>query len=99
MAEGPLQIFEKTDPQLLKLADSYRELALGDGALPQKYKFLIAMALDADHGLIDGVKALARGAMQAGATKEEVIEALRVAYWLGGAGTLYTTAPALRELF
>ncbi len=57
------------------------------------------MALDADHGATDGVKALARGAIQAGATKEEVIEALRVAYWLGGAGTLYTTAPALKELF
>lgn len=99
MAEGPLQIFEKTDPQLLKLIESTSELALGDGALPRKFKLLIAMALDAAHGATQGVKALAQGAMQAGATKEEVSEALRVAYHINGAGSVYTAAPAFRELF
>ena len=99
MAERPLQIFEETDPQLFKLIDSTGELALGDGALPRKYKFLIAMALDAAHGATEGVRALAQGAMQAGATKEEVSEALRVVYHINGVGSAYTAAPALRELF
>ncbi len=99
MAEHPLQIFEKTDPQLFKLIESSGELALGDGALPRKYKFLIAMALDAAHGATGGVTALARQAMRAGATKEEVSEALRVVYYINGVGSVHTAAPAFRELF
>lgn len=99
MAQRPLQILETLDPQLLKLHESSSKLALGDGALPRKYKFLILMALDAAHGATHGVRTLAQGAMQVGATKEEVIEALRVAYHAGGAGSLHTAAQALRELF
>jgi len=99
MPERPLQIFEKTDPELSKLMESTGELAFSDGALPRKYKFLIAMALDAAHGATDGVRALAQGAMQAGATKEEVSEALRVVCHINGVGSAYTAAPALRELF
>ena len=99
MAEHPLQIFEKTDPQLFKLIESSSELALGDGALPRKYKLLIAMALDAALGATGGVRSLAQRAMQAGATKEEVSEALRVVYHISGVGSIYTAAPALRELF
>jgi len=99
MPEDPLQVFDKLDPQLLKLVRSSGELALTDGALPRKFKFLIAMALDAAHGATDGVKALAQAAMQAGATKEEVTEALRVAYFISGVGSVYTAAPAFGELF
>ncbi len=99
MAEGPLQIFEKTDPQLLELIKSSGELALGDGALPRKYKFLIAMALDAAAGATGGVKVLAQRAMKAGATKEEVSEALRVVYYINGVGSVHTAAPAFKELF
>ncbi len=99
MAERPLQIFEKTDPQLSKLIESSRELALGDGALPTKYKFLIAMALDAAAGSTGGVRALAQRAMQVGATKEEVSEALRVVYYINGVGSVHTAAPAFKELF
>ena len=79
MSEYPLKIFEKLDPELLKLVENTRELALTDGALHKKFKLLIAMALDASHGAVQGVKALAKAAMQAGTTKEELTEALRVA--------------------
>ncbi len=99
MPEHPLQIFEKLDPQLFKLVRSTDELALADGALPRKFKLLIAMALDAAHGTTQGVKSLAQTAMQAGATKEEIIEALRVAHCISGVGSVYTAAPALKELF
>lgn len=97
--ERPLQIFEKTDPQLAKLIDSTAALALGEGALPRKYKFLIAMTLDAAHGSTSGVTSLARLAMRFGATKEEVSEALRIVYYINGVGSAHTAAPALKELF
>jgi alkylhydroperoxidase/carboxymuconolactone decarboxylase family protein YurZ len=99
MSEYPLKIFEKLDPELLKLVENTRELALTDGALPKKFKLLIAMALDASHGADQGVKALAQAAMQAGATKEEITEALRVAQYVSGVGSVYTAAHALNELF
>jgi len=99
MAEHPLKIFEKIDPELLKLVKDTNTFALADGALPRKFKLLIAMALDASHGTVQGVKSLTQQAMQAGATKEEVMEALRVAQYISGAGAVYTAAHAFRELF
>ena len=57
-SQSPLQIFETFDPQLLKLITDTNKLALAEGAIPRKYKYLIAMALDAAHGATDGVRAL-----------------------------------------
>lgn len=99
MPENPLKIFEKLDPDLLGIVENTRELALSDGALPRKIKFLIAMALDASHGTVDGVRSLASAAVQAGATKEEITETLRVAHFISGVGCVYTAAHALRDLF
>jgi len=95
MSRHPLEIFERLDPELLKLVGNTRELALAEGALPKKFKILIAMALDASHGTVEGVKALAQAAIQAGATKEEVTEALRVTQYISGIGSVYTAARAL----
>ncbi len=99
MAEHPLAIFEKVDPELLKRMRETNSFALSDGALPKKFKLLIAMALDATHGAVAGVKSLTQQAMQAGATKEEVVEALRVAHYISGAGCVYTAAQAFKEIF
>lgn len=95
MPEDPLSVFETLDPALLKLVRQTSQLALADGALPRKTKLLIAMALDAAHGAVGGVKALAGAALEAGATKQEVAEALRVAQYVSGAGAVYTAAHAL----
>jgi alkylhydroperoxidase/carboxymuconolactone decarboxylase family protein YurZ len=99
MAEHPLKIFEEVDPELLKLVKNTNAFALADGALPRKFKLLIAMALDASHGTVQGVKSLTQQAMQAGATKEEVMETLRVTQYISGAGAVYTAAHAFKELF
>jgi alkylhydroperoxidase/carboxymuconolactone decarboxylase family protein YurZ len=96
--EYPLKVFEKVDPELLKLVKESSEFALADGVLPKRYKLLIAMALDAAHGAVGGVRALAREAMQAGASQEEIAETLRVAQYVGGVGSVYTAAHALREV-
>jgi len=57
------------------------------------------MALDAAHGTAEGVKALTEQAMKAGATKEEVMETLRVAQYISGVGSVFTAARAFQELF
>ena len=95
MPENPLKVFETLDPELLKVVENNRELAFSDGALPGKFKYLIAMALDAAHGTENGVASLAQQAMRAGASKEEVAEAIRVTYFIAGVGSTYTAAHGL----
>ncbi len=99
MAENPLKIIERMDPELFRLVDNTKALALNDGALPRKTKLLIAMALDASKGTAEGVKALTEQALSAGATKAEVMEALRVAHYICGVGCVYTAAHAFKEIF
>nr|MDO8079290.1 carboxymuconolactone decarboxylase family protein [Candidatus Freyarchaeota archaeon] len=97
MSEDPLKIYENFDPEIRKHLENTRNLAFKDGALPSKIKILIAMALDASHGSVQGVRALANLAIKAGATKAEIGEALRVALYVCGAGSAYTAAYALKE--
>ena len=99
MSGYPLKIFKRLDPQLLELVGNTRELALAEGALPQKVKLLMAMALDASHGTVEGVRALAQAAIRAGATKEEITETVRVAQYISGVGSVYTAAHAFEDVF
>jgi alkylhydroperoxidase/carboxymuconolactone decarboxylase family protein YurZ len=98
MDEHPLKVIQDNDNDFFNIIESTLENALSEGSMPLKYKFLIAMALDADHGAVDGVKVLAMQAMEAGATKEEIMEAVRIANYIGGIGSAYTAANALREI-
>ena len=98
MPESPLKIYEDLDPKLLELVNNTHDLALADGALPRKVKLLIAMVLDAVHGASEGVQSLAREAIKAGATREEIAEALRVAQYVCGVGCVYTAGRALKEV-
>jgi len=75
------------------------EFLYAEGALPKKFKYLMAMAFDAVHGAIPGVHFLAKQALEMGATKEEIAEALRMAYHFGGIGSVYIGSQGLNGLF
>jgi alkylhydroperoxidase/carboxymuconolactone decarboxylase family protein YurZ len=98
MADHPLMTMRKLDPEFMKHVDETDALIYADGALPRRVKLLIAMAFDAADGAPGGVRHLAEEALKAGATKEEIAEALRVAFHLSGAGCLYTASYALKDL-
>ncbi len=98
MNEHPLAALQKLDPEMMSHLQTEDQLIYADGALPKKFKLLIAMAFDAAHGAEGGVRALANSALREGATKEQIAEALRVAYHLGGVGVLYIASRALKEL-
>jgi alkylhydroperoxidase/carboxymuconolactone decarboxylase family protein YurZ len=98
MPEHPLSTLRRLDPDFLKRVDDLDAHVYADGALPRRIKLLMAMAFDAAHGAAGGVRALAEQALAAGATKEEIAEALRVAYVLSGVGSLYTASFALKDL-
>jgi alkylhydroperoxidase/carboxymuconolactone decarboxylase family protein YurZ len=99
MQTDPLDIYKNMDPKLLEIVSQNRDFTFKDGALPAKTKYLIALALDAAHGAAEGVKALSSLAVKHGATKEEILETLHVANYVGGVGSVYTAARALMELF
>lgn len=83
-----LGAIQRRDPQF---ADSYRamrERILKDGAIPAKYKFLMAMVTDAIAAHPDGVRMLAGNARAAGASEPEVTEAVEVGYLFGGTAAL-----------
>lgn len=98
MSESPLDILGKAAPELLAEVERDRGQAFSDGALPKKTKYLIALALDAQHGAIHGVTSLGKAALAAGATKEEILEAVRVAYFVAGVGCVYTAARGLKDV-
>jgi alkylhydroperoxidase/carboxymuconolactone decarboxylase family protein YurZ len=98
MEKDPLEIFKEKNPELFGSLTAGRKLAYAEGVLPVKYKFLIAMSLDAASGAANGVKSLALQAMKAGATKEEVLEAIHVTYFISGASSVYTAAQGLNDI-
>ena len=99
MSGNPLSIIKELDEDLFENVNKSAGISLEDGALSKKHKLLIAMALDAAHGASDGVRSLAIQALANGATKEEIMETLRVANFISGVGSVYTAANALKDIF
>ncbi len=99
MPEHPLAIIEDLDSRLFEVVDENRKLAFAEGELPLKHKILIALALDASHGAVDGVRSLARFALRTGVSKREIAETLRVTQYISGVGSIYTASRAIKELF
>jgi alkylhydroperoxidase/carboxymuconolactone decarboxylase family protein YurZ len=98
LPENPLQVISDEDPELFNLLENTRELAFVEGGIPLKYKFLIAMSLDVANGAVDGIKVLATQAMQAGATKEEVMQAVRITHYIFGVSSVYSASRALKDI-
>jgi alkylhydroperoxidase/carboxymuconolactone decarboxylase family protein YurZ len=98
MVEHPLATLQELDPELMAHLGTTDPLIFADGALPAKFKLLMALAFDAAAGAEGGVRALAVRALQAGATPQEIAETLRVTYHLTGVGALYTASRALKDV-
>ena len=99
MHDNPLSTAVKVDPKLVEQMRSTDDWVFADGALSKKVKLLLAMAFDAADGAVGGVRGLAQRAINEGATKEEIGEALRVAYLMKGVGPVYIASQGLREIF
>ncbi|MDA3939677.1 MAG: carboxymuconolactone decarboxylase family protein [Spirochaetia bacterium] len=96
---NPLEVIKELDSELFYNVGNTGKLSLEDGALSKKHKLLIALALDAAHGASDGVHSLAMQAIANGATKEEIMETIRVSNFISGVGSVYTAAQGLKGLF
>jgi len=99
VSANPLDIYREFDPKTIESYNRLQDLVFSEGALPQKFKVLIAMAIDVEHGALQGATSLGRRALKLGATKDEIIETLKVSYYVGGNRALFTSAQALQNLF
>jgi len=91
---------ERLAPEFGRLIADYHGLIWGrEGAIPFKYKYLMALATavtgrEPQRAVLETNKALAHGA-----TAEEIRETLELAVWLGGSPLLLEIAgPVLRFL-
>jgi alkylhydroperoxidase/carboxymuconolactone decarboxylase family protein YurZ len=92
-----VSLIEQHDPEFLNDLAATAADAFSPGALDVKYKFLLAMALDAQANHPGGTRSFARRAREAGATDREIVEALRVVFYLGGMQSLVVGAVALEK--
>ena len=96
---GPMSVLVKVDPafeEFYKFCDS---LILRDGALPAKYKMLLVMCIGAARMCDNCVTQAMKAALNLGASREEVLEALKVTFAASGSQSVQTARKALEELF
>lgn len=98
MTVDPLRGMKALDPELFERHAQSREFTFAPGVLPTRIKLLIAMAMDSALGTPHGVRSLAQQAMDAGATREELAEATRVAFYVGGAFSFFNCGRGLDGL-
>ncbi|MEM0217543.1 MAG: carboxymuconolactone decarboxylase family protein [Candidatus Nezhaarchaeales archaeon] len=94
-----LEVANKIDPQLKDAVSSLYSTIWRDGALPLKFKHLIALALSICHGVEENQahKIMTR-ALEAGATKEEIVETILVTTWFSGIPALVASRSLLERL-
>jgi AhpD family alkylhydroperoxidase len=86
------------DPEYAQVRDELRRVAVSDGALPIKVKEMIVIGILASRGLQYGVAAHMRRAVEHGATRLELFEALKAAHIPGGGVAYSVGIRALQEL-
>lgn len=92
----PWQAFlAKQDPEFV---DLLWRIQNRKGVLPRKYKELIYIALDASQKYAVGLRNHVKEALQAGATKEEIIEVIQLVSFVSGVPTLNTSTKILDEV-
>ncbi len=72
--------------------------ALGDGALTTKFKELITLAISITAHCEGCIAAHVRAALRAGATRQEIAEAIGVAMYMGGGPAMVYGCEALEAL-
>ncbi len=92
-----MEELNKHDPEFFEVVSAVMDKARETGALDQKTKTLITLALDAAGSHPEGVRNLAARARSLGATKEEIVETIRVALLVSGIPGLVAGLAAFQE--
>lgn len=91
------KLLAERDPEFMEMwHNSLMHVFYDRKALPRKYKEILAVCLDAVTGFEQGLRAHLQGALAAGATEEEILEALELTT-LMGLHSLIVNMPLLVE--
>lgn len=93
--------FNQALPDTMGVHDTFRDAVYEDGALSHKAKRLIALGIALRAGATGCILAQTRAAVEAGATKAEILEAVSVATVMGGTparGWSWRVVKLLKEL-
>ena len=94
------QQWAKRDPSYLELYhNTFMHIMRKGTALHPKIKELIIVSVEATERFTEGVSRHTMSALEAGATEEEVIEALEVASIPGGIHTFIVCLPVVEQVF
>ena len=79
------ETFRELDPEFLEAYLAFRSVPQREGPLPQKYKELILIAINAatTHLYGPGVRRHIQNALKAGATQEEILETIQLTTVMG----------------
>lgn len=91
-------LLEEMDPDYLEAFLAFRAVPQTQGPLPQKYKELIFVAINAatTHLWAPGVRRHIRNALEAGATQAEILETIQLTSIMG-IHSMALAAPILKE--
>lgn len=93
------QVLSREDPKMLDLTHQmFMHVMHERKALSLKVKELLVMAVNASLLYYTGTRAHMQLALKAGATKEEIFEAIEVASWPAGIHVLRTCLPIYEEV-
>ena len=98
MSGKPHDVIKAIDDKSVEDYVKMQDFCFCDGALSKKTKILIALALDAIKSSPGGVRSLATNALEAGASWDEIKEALQVAYYVGFATPYWAAIHGLEDL-
>lgn len=90
-----LEVLHENDPEFFDAVIKVSKI--DGGALPEKTKTLITLAIDAVLGKDEGVKSLAKKARKLGATKEEIADVVRVVFIGAGYPGLSSAVKAFED--
>ncbi len=92
-----MEALNKHDPEFFELITALMEKTGEAGALDQKTRSLITLAIDAAGSHPEGVKSLAGRARALGASEREIIETIRLAFLGAGIPGLVAGLAAFQE--
>jgi alkylhydroperoxidase/carboxymuconolactone decarboxylase family protein YurZ len=92
------ELLAQYSPELTKQSQEDTAFIRSDSALPAWVKLLMAMQLDSIFNHPKGARSYGKQAVDHGATKEQVVEAIKILRMYGGRPAMATGAEALQDL-
>ncbi len=91
-----VMLSENFGEEFQKTISSYHHQIWGEGVIPLKYRYMIAIATAIFEDNETRAKLELRKAIKEGATREELLEVIKQQIWMKGAPTILQVAPLIQ---